>query len=204
MKRSLLLFALSAFALAAQAEVYKWIDADGKTQYGDAPPKGAKATVVSGGVTVIPAMVVPPPAPKPAAPAGEDASRPAANVNNARNTAPVGTQADAAAASREEARAKAIERCKKNRGTDCENEVDAQMNGQPTAGYTQEYAPGVIPGWSQPPIRPSHRPQPVPPKPGQKPGPRPKQGAEETPTASMGRHAAQSSVAIKPMGLSDR
>lgn len=52
---SLLLFLLGA-AWAAQAEVYKWYDAEGRVQYGNNPPKGVKAKPISGGVTVVPAM----------------------------------------------------------------------------------------------------------------------------------------------------
>ena len=44
---------------AAQAEIYKWVDADGKIQYGDQPPKDAKTSKVSGGVTVVPAVTLP-------------------------------------------------------------------------------------------------------------------------------------------------
>ncbi|MDB5816159.1 MAG: hypothetical protein JWN23_3276 [Rhodocyclales bacterium] len=161
MKRSLLVFVLCAYALGVQAEVYKWIDADGKTQYGDAPPKNAKAKVVSGGVTVVPAMVVPQ-----SAPASQ--SNPEGSANNERTRSgsigrkpdgksdspvPASAPADPAATARDDARMRAIERCKSNRGVDCESEVDAQLNGQPTAGNTY-----VIPGWSDPPIRPTHPP----------------------------------------------
>jgi len=44
MRRILLpLFSL-AFAAAAFAQPYKWLDQNGKVQYGDAPPPGVKAT----------------------------------------------------------------------------------------------------------------------------------------------------------------
>jgi hypothetical protein len=154
MKRSLLVFALCFCAVSAQAEVYKWIDADGKTQYGDAPPKNAKAKLVSGGVTVVPAMLVPQ-----SAPAAQ--SNPAGSANDERaRTGSIGRKpdsnpapADPATTARDDARMRAIERCKSNRGVDCENEVDAQPNAQPIAGNTY-----VIPGWSQPPLRPTHPP----------------------------------------------
>jgi predicted secreted Zn-dependent protease len=37
------LAALAAAALAAHAQVYKWVDSNGKTQYGDRPPEEAKS-----------------------------------------------------------------------------------------------------------------------------------------------------------------
>lgn len=36
--------ALLVFAGAAVAQQYKWVDRDGRTQYGDSPPPGVKAT----------------------------------------------------------------------------------------------------------------------------------------------------------------
>jgi Domain of unknown function (DUF4124) len=46
MKRLLLFAALIAWSGMASAVVYKWIDADGKLQYGDRPPDGVHAEVV--------------------------------------------------------------------------------------------------------------------------------------------------------------
>ena len=46
MKRLLLFAALIAWSGMAGAVVYKWIDAQGKVQYGDRPPDGAHAEVV--------------------------------------------------------------------------------------------------------------------------------------------------------------
>jgi hypothetical protein len=46
MKRLLLLAALLAWSSLASAVVYKWIDAQGKLQYGDRPPDGVHAEVV--------------------------------------------------------------------------------------------------------------------------------------------------------------
>ena len=46
MKRLLLLAALLAWSGMASAVVYKWVDAQGKVQYGDRPPDGVKAEVV--------------------------------------------------------------------------------------------------------------------------------------------------------------
>jgi len=44
MKRLFLLAIALAFAGAALAQQYKWVDDKGRTQYGDVPPPGAKAT----------------------------------------------------------------------------------------------------------------------------------------------------------------
>ncbi len=46
MKRLLLLTALIVWSGVASAVVYKWVDAQGKTQYGDRPPDGVHAEVV--------------------------------------------------------------------------------------------------------------------------------------------------------------
>jgi len=46
MKRVLLCAALLAWSGMASAVVYKWIDAQGKLQYGDRPPDGVHAEVV--------------------------------------------------------------------------------------------------------------------------------------------------------------
>ena len=46
MKRLLLFVALVAWSGMAGAVVYKWIDAQGKLQYGDRPPDGVHAEVV--------------------------------------------------------------------------------------------------------------------------------------------------------------
>jgi len=46
MKRLLLLAALIAWSGMASAVVYKWVDAQGKVQYGDRPPDGVHAEVV--------------------------------------------------------------------------------------------------------------------------------------------------------------
>lgn len=48
MKRVLLCAALIAWSGLASAVVYKWVDAQGKTQYGDRPPDGVHAEVVEG------------------------------------------------------------------------------------------------------------------------------------------------------------
>jgi Domain of unknown function (DUF4124) len=46
MKRLLLFAALIAWSGMASAIVYKWVDAQGKLQYGDRPPDGVHAEVV--------------------------------------------------------------------------------------------------------------------------------------------------------------
>ncbi|HXM83700.1 MAG TPA: DUF4124 domain-containing protein [Burkholderiales bacterium] len=66
-----LLFAVSlAFAAAATAQQYKWVDQDGKVRYGDTPPPGVQATPLK------------PPAGAPAAPA------PAAKKDAAKDLSP--------------------------------------------------------------------------------------------------------------------
>jgi hypothetical protein len=47
MKRLLLFAALLAWSGMAGAVVYKWVDAQGKLQYGDRPPDGVHAQVVA-------------------------------------------------------------------------------------------------------------------------------------------------------------
>src|SRR5262245_12885790 len=44
MKRIILFSVAAAFAAAASAQQYKWVDQNGRTQYGDFPPPGVKAT----------------------------------------------------------------------------------------------------------------------------------------------------------------
>jgi len=44
MKKALFLAVALAFCAAAMAQQYKWVDKDGKVQYGDVPPPGVKAT----------------------------------------------------------------------------------------------------------------------------------------------------------------
>ncbi len=46
MKRLLLCAALMAWSGLASAVVYKWVDAQGKVQYGDRPPDGVHAEIV--------------------------------------------------------------------------------------------------------------------------------------------------------------
>lgn len=68
MKRIALLIVVLGFATVASAQQYRWVDKDGRVQYGDTPPPGAKTT-----------RLKPPPggsAPAPAAAAKKDAQKP--------------------------------------------------------------------------------------------------------------------------------
>jgi hypothetical protein len=61
----LLLAALLAFAAGASAQQYKWVDRNGRVQYGDVPPPGANATPLRG----------PAARPAPEAPSSDEAAR---------------------------------------------------------------------------------------------------------------------------------
>ena len=70
MKRVILCALLMAWSTLASAVVYKWVDAQGKTQYGDRPPDGVHAEVVEGlGRDSRPATSPPPAAKASSAPA---------------------------------------------------------------------------------------------------------------------------------------
>jgi hypothetical protein len=69
MKRLLLFAALIAWSGMASAVVYKWIDAQGKLQYGDRPPDGVHAEVVELLVAHAAATRTTAPTPSAAAPA---------------------------------------------------------------------------------------------------------------------------------------
>jgi hypothetical protein len=69
MKRVIFCAVLMAWSTLASAVVYKWVDAQGKTQYGDRPPDGVHAEVVEGlGRDSRPAVSPPPAAKAPTAP----------------------------------------------------------------------------------------------------------------------------------------
>lgn len=69
MKRVIFCAVLMAWSTLASAVVYKWVDAQGKIQYGDRPPDGVHAEVVEGlGHDSRPASAAPPAA-KPSGPA---------------------------------------------------------------------------------------------------------------------------------------
>jgi len=71
MKRVLLCAALLAWSTLASAVVYKWVDAQGKVEYGDQPPDGVHAEVVEllgtrgNRATATPAAAAAKPAPTP-------------------------------------------------------------------------------------------------------------------------------------------
>ena len=46
MLRVLLAGLMLAFAAGASAQLYRWVDSDGKVRYGDTPPPGVKATTL--------------------------------------------------------------------------------------------------------------------------------------------------------------
>jgi hypothetical protein len=68
MNRVLVILAALAFAAAASAQAYKWVDKDGKVRYGDTPPPGVKATPLK-----LPSGPKPPPPPPSADAAKKDA-----------------------------------------------------------------------------------------------------------------------------------
>jgi hypothetical protein len=77
MKRVLLCAALLAWSSLASAVVYKWVDAQGKTQYGDRPPDGVHAEVVE-------LLGVHPSSRSAAAPVASDKAAPAAQNADAK------------------------------------------------------------------------------------------------------------------------
>ena len=108
MKRVLLLAALIAWSGVAGAVVYKWLDAQGKVQYGDRPPNGVHAEVVEGlGTHVVNSA-------RPAETAPQ-ASRTASNPNQAKVDDPAAKKAmdDDVAQAREKECTEARERYRK-------------------------------------------------------------------------------------------
>jgi len=81
MKRVLLCAALIAWSGMASAVVYKWVDGQGKIQYGDHPPDGVHAEVVSLLGNHAPRGAAPP-----AQPAHAAAKTPAAQQDDAQKT----------------------------------------------------------------------------------------------------------------------
>ena len=86
MKRVIFCAVLMAWSTLASAVVYKWVDAQGKIQYGDRPPDGVHAEVVEGlGRDSHPAVSPPPAAKEPAAPVPTDVKKAVQNdVSTAR------------------------------------------------------------------------------------------------------------------------
>ncbi|PAS95855.1 MAG: hypothetical protein CGU28_11090 [Candidatus Dactylopiibacterium carminicum] len=129
----LALLTLALLAGLVQAELYKWVDAEGHVHYSDTPPINGKAQPVRDGVSVVPAL---PPQTAPdatlATPSQASAiSRPAVTT---------GTSATE--------RQRLIERCEQNRGTDCVLEADNILRG----GAGTVYVP--VPVLVQPPRPP--------------------------------------------------
>jgi len=144
------MLALAALLIAtgAAAQVYRWTDAHGRTVYGDKPPPGVNAQKVENSVSVVPGLNIDPAvtqAPRTTPPTAVE-TRPAAPGNTSEE-------------SRAERRARMIARCKANRGVDCEDRIDALLDGPiPDAQGTYP-----IWGWRYhrpvPPIAPKPRPE---------------------------------------------
>lgn len=138
-------------ASLAQGVLYKWKDAQGKVHYGDTPPPGVRATPLSGGVSVVPAL----PPELISSPAAANTESTGGGIDNPDATRRArAAEADSRQqeqARREAERKRLIERCEANRGTDCADEVDDLLSGQPGRSY--------VPLWLNPPPL-SHRPPP--------------------------------------------
>lgn len=145
------LLLLACVSVQAGDEVYKWVDADGSIHYGNNPPKGVNARPVGGDVTVVPALTLPlPPKPLPAAVTPPATATPAAEAAPAAQEPRSGSAASASSASADELkRRRMIDECERNRGSNCEAEVDARLNGATGTVFVP------VPGWSRSPIRPS-------------------------------------------------
>jgi len=154
--RLLLCAAIAMAAAPAQADVYKWQDEKGRTIYGDTPPPGVKSSPVEAPITVIHDDNAPYQAP--AAPEAPAARR-----------APEAPRAPAPSADQERAakRERMIARCKADRGVDCEDEVDALLDGPANLAYPDDYPYWVHtrPPRPLPPPRPPVKPKPPAPKP---------------------------------------
>jgi hypothetical protein len=74
MKRILVFAALTAFAALAFGQQYKWIDKDGRVQYGDAPPPGVSATRLPGSGAAPAAPAAEPQSKGPLTPAEQEAA----------------------------------------------------------------------------------------------------------------------------------
>ena len=141
--------ALLLITTGAAAQVYRWTDANGSTVYGDKPPPGVKAHKVEREVSVVPRFDI-------------DAAATQAPRATAPPAAPVETRpaatGEAPGESHAERRARMIARCKANRGVDCENRVDALLDGSDllpgNAVWGRRYH------WPVPPIAPKPEPKP--------------------------------------------
>jgi len=104
----------AAFALsfAAAAQQYKWVDKDGRVQYGDSPPPGVKATPMRPGTGAPTAPASPGAAGKPAGKAPTAAEQDAAfrqRQQDAEKQAAKSAQADQEAAAKKDQCARAQE-----------------------------------------------------------------------------------------------
>jgi uncharacterized protein DUF4124 len=119
------------------AEVYKWTDEQGRVHYGDRPPPGVKTDKVEGAVTVVPT-------PQAAAPLGDKKPpTPDADSDRLKEENDQLRRAAKAEEDREAERRRQIDECQRNRGVDCEQEVDGESG-----------TPGYIPPYQRPPLRP--------------------------------------------------
>jgi hypothetical protein len=145
-RASLLFIALGCAAPAASAaELYKWVDEKGQTHYSDQPPAGRAAKEVKDA----PVSVIPGPDYKESPPA-------AGPVQSPTTAAATGADADRARAER---RQKLIEECQRNRGVDCERQVDLGYYG--AGGEIVQDDGYYYPGYAYPPVvRPPVRPRP--------------------------------------------
>ena len=182
----------SLLPLLVQADVYKWVDAEGRTHYSNVPPKNVKTRrVEGGGVTVVPALVVPPaPVANVSAPgiaAPEAASAPASVEPETRVSAPVGVAPRAAASAVAS-------------GERAYDPAPAPAPAPAPVASVSEPMPGVedfkpMPGWSQPPIRPRGNTRPVPGDDAAASAPRNQKSGSlsPSPAASKGAAPAQTS-----------
>jgi hypothetical protein len=147
-------FALLAFSWSATAQVYKWTDENGKVHYGDRPQGGKPATAIaapaSGGQ------------PSGAAGAGAleechtitcqgmraDQQKRAAQAEAAKRTQAAGTQQRSTTSSgpsaAERERAAAIDKCKANRGVDCDKPSGVNQWVQQDRPLTREQQQAAI------------------------------------------------------------
>jgi hypothetical protein len=93
MKRVLMFAALMMWSAMSLAVVYKWTDAQGKTQYGDRPPDGVHAEIVE----LYGTHVARPAAPSPSAPRSANSISPAAANTPAADKEKKAVDADVAA-----------------------------------------------------------------------------------------------------------
>jgi len=140
-------------AVAAQSEVYKWVGPDGSIQYGDTPPESAKVQKIDGSLSVIPPVTH-----------SQDPSGASTNTSTRAGSSSGRSGSNASAAQPSyaevmaEARSKAVERCERNRGIDCEEEADAQTYPSYSQTYVTPYWNRPLPVvWPRPPVTPPQK-----------------------------------------------